>query len=411
MNYTETMEYINSFTKSGKPVKDLSRIRKLLNLLGNPQGYLKFIHVAGTNGKGSTVEMLSNALKFANYTVGTFTSPYMYCYEDRIRINGENIPQDRLCKYAEIVKSAVDSHEYSQFEITMAIALLHYKSEHCDIVVLETGIGGAVDSTNIVENTVVSVITSISLDHTAILGDTLAKIATQKVGIVKPNRPVVLSNDNVSPEVVSIVEDYAKRMHSELYVPELANVVDMSIQGETFTYGDETYHLKMLGKHQVANASTVIETCKLLNSMCYDIPMECVKASLERTQVPFRMEVLDMGVKVIVDGSHNVGGVTSLIDTLKTCGIDKVTLLTGMISTKDYSSCCKLLDGIADKVICTDGYIYNAVPSDELAKLFTCEVIQVPLNDALHTGICTAKKDGSVLVMCGSLYLLSHLCA
>jgi dihydrofolate synthase/folylpolyglutamate synthase len=293
----------------------------------------------------------------------------------------------------------------------MAIALLHYKSEHCDIVVLETGIGGAVDSTNIVENTVVSVITSISLDHTAILGDTLAKIATQKVGIVKPNRPVVLSNDNVSPEVVSIVEDYAKRMHSELYVPELANVVDMSIKGETFTYGDETYHLKMLGKHQVANASTVIETCKLLNSMCYDIPMECVKASLERTQVPFRMEVLDMGVKVIVDGSHNVGGVTSLIDTLKTCGIDKVTLLTGMISTKDYSSCCKLLDGIADTVICTDGYIYNAVPSDELAKLFTCEVIQVPLNDALHTGICTAKKDGSVLVMCGSLYLLSHLCA
>ena len=133
------MNYINSFTKSGKPVKDLSRIEKLLNMLDNPQKDLKFIHVAGTNGKGSTVEMISNALIFSNYKVGSFTSPYMVCYEDRIRFNGENIPQKELCSIANTVKQSVQNNEFSQFEISMAIAFIYFKSKGCDVVVLETG--------------------------------------------------------------------------------------------------------------------------------------------------------------------------------------------------------------------------------------------------------------------------------
>lgn len=404
------MEYINGFTKSGKPVKDLSRIRKLLNLLNNPQKDLKFIHVAGTNGKGSTVEMVSNALILSGYNVGTFTSPFMVCYEDRIRLNSKNISKDDLCYFADLVKSSVSSDEFSQFEISMAIAFLYYKSKKCDVVVLETGIGGTVDSTNIIEETLISVITSISLDHTAILGDTLPKIASQKAGIIKPNRPVILSNDNTDIEVIEVISSYAKKMGSNLTIPKSATILDISIHGEIFEYDGEIYKLKMLGKHQVANATTVIEICKVLTSMGYSIPKDNVKKSLESTQVRFRTELIkDDSINIIADGSHNVGGVVALKDTLKSCALDKVTILTGMISTKDYKSCCKVLNTITDNIICTDGFIYNAIPKEELSTMFDGDVISVNLKDALNVAKKVAKDNGSILVICGSLYLLSDI--
>lgn len=404
------MDYINSFTKSGKPVKDLSRIRRLLNMLDNPQKDLKFIHVAGTNGKGSTVEMISNALIFSKYNVGTFTSPYMLCYEDRIRFNGENIPKTELCTIAEIVKNSVQNNEFSQFEISMAIAFIYFKSKKCDIVVLETGIGGIVDSTNIIENPVVSVITSISLDHTAILGDTLKKIATQKAGIIKPNRPIILSCDNTNPEVIEVISKTANEKHSQLILPTTADTLSINLNGETFNYKDNTYTIKMLGKHQVSNAITVIEVCNLLNSIGYAIPLDCLKRSLESTQVTFRTQVLKHGsVTIIADGSHNIGGVSALKNTLQLCGIENPVILTGMISTKDYTSCCKVLDSISNTIFCTDGYIYNAIDKFELSKMFTGTVYPIELNSALDTAIESAKIQNTPLIVCGSLYLLSNI--
>lgn len=404
------MDYINSFTKSGKPVKDLSRIRKLLNLLDNPQNDLKFIHVAGTNGKGSTVEMISNALIFAKYNVGTFTSPYIVCYEDRIRFNGKNIPKRELCTIADIVKSSVQSDEFSQFEISMAIAFLYFKSKDCHIVVLETGIGGLVDSTNIIENPLVSVITSISLDHTSILGDTLQKIATQKAGIIKTNRPVILSCDNTNAKIIEVVYKIAEKRHSKLILPTTADSVSINLQGETFDYKDNTYHIKMLGKHQVNNAITVIEVCNLLNSIGYAIPPECIKRSLTTTQVHFRTEVFNLnGVIIIADGSHNIGGVTALKDTLQSCNIKNPIVLTGMISTKDYKSCCEVLNSFADTIVCTDGYIYNSIDKDELSNLFTCNVLTCNLNSSLDTALNLSKIKNVPLIVCGSLYLLSKL--
>jgi dihydrofolate synthase/folylpolyglutamate synthase len=404
------MEYINSFSKSGKPVKDLSRIKRLLALLGNPQDSLQYIHVAGTNGKGSTVEMLSNALILSNYRVGSFTSPYMLCYEDRIRFNGENIPQNELCDIATTVRRSVLGNEYSQFEITMAIAMLYFKRMACDIVVLETGIGGAVDSTNVIKSPLVSVITSISLDHTAILGDTLTKIATQKAGIIKPNCPVVLSCDNTNPEVIAVVSKVAEENNSQLVMPTTAQSISVSIHGEEFTYLGTNYTTKMLGRHQVSNAITVIEVCRLLNGLGYNVPTDCVKRSLESTQVTFRTQTFNYGgVTIVADGSHNVGGVTALKDTLNACGIVDPVVLTGMISTKDYTTCCQLLDSISNTVVCTDGYIYNAVPSLELAKLFTHNVTTCELSHALEYALSIAKERDSVLVVCGSLYLLTEV--
>ena len=185
MTFEQAMQFLNSFTKSGEPVKNLDRISRLLNLLGNPQKKLKFIHIAGTNGKGSAAEYLTNILVKSGCKTGTLTSPYIRHYQDRIRINGQDIPEEALCELCERLQKTVTEKSFSQFEITMAIAFLYFVQKQADIVVLETGIGGLLDATNIIEKPLVSILTSVSKDHMEILGDTIEKIAYQKAGIIK----------------------------------------------------------------------------------------------------------------------------------------------------------------------------------------------------------------------------------
>jgi dihydrofolate synthase/folylpolyglutamate synthase len=212
--------------------------------------------------------------------------------------------------------------------------------------------------------------------------------------------------------VVEVISNIAKEKHSSFIHPtpiDIANV-SMSLQGESFQYHGEEYSIKMLGNHQVSNAITVIEVCKLLNTMGYNIPIECLKESLESTQVTFRTQTLMQdGVTIIADGSHNIGGVTALKDTLKSCGIDNPIVLTGMIATKDYVSCCKVLDSISNNVVCTDGYIYNAIDRLELSQLFSGTVYTPELTSALATAKALAKDKCVPLVVCGSLYLLSEI--
>ena len=215
MNIEECMSFINSYTKSGGRITDLSRARELMRLVGDPQERLKFVHIAGTNGKGSTLEYIANALQFSGYKTGKFTSPFVLRYTDRIRINDDEIDEKSLCDIAEFVKERVDDKAYSQFEITMAIAMLWYERENCDIVVLETGIGGTLDSTNVIPPPLVSVITSISLDHTALLGDTVEEIASHKAGIIKSGSAVILSEDNPD-SVRELVRETAERVGAEL---------------------------------------------------------------------------------------------------------------------------------------------------------------------------------------------------
>lgn len=188
----EIVNFLDKYTKSGTPVTSLARFALLLDKLGNPQDYLKFIHIAGTNGKGSATRMLANSLTLAGYKTGEFTSPFIYRYNDRIKINGEEIPDNELARLIDIIKPILenDNAGYSQFEITNAIAFMYYAEQKCDVVVLETGMGGLYDSTNIIRDNICSVIMSISFDHTAILGNTIEKIAYQKAGIIKDAAPL-----------------------------------------------------------------------------------------------------------------------------------------------------------------------------------------------------------------------------
>ena len=239
------MGFINSYSKSGGRITDLSRAQELMEHIGEPEKKLRFIHIAGTNGKGSTVEYISGILINAGYRTGQFTSPYILRYNDRIRINGAEISDSALCRIAAYVKERVSDRPYSQFEITMAIAMLWYLEQKCDVVVLETGIGGLLDSTNVIPPPLLSVITSVSLDHTSILGDTVEKIAAQKAGIIKPGSAVLLSIDN--PEsVYKVVSDTAERVGADFHSPSEQLVIEESgPDGVRFTYKGDVFRTSM----------------------------------------------------------------------------------------------------------------------------------------------------------------------
>ncbi|MDE5947146.1 MAG: bifunctional tetrahydrofolate synthase/dihydrofolate synthase, partial [Oscillospiraceae bacterium] len=222
-NFDDCIDFISSYSCLGAKVSDLSRAEDLMKKIGNPEKDLKFIHIAGTNGKGSTLEYIANALELSGYKTGKFTSPYVTHYTDRIRINLREIDEKSLCDICGFVSEKVVSREYSQFEINMAIAFLWYKKEKCDIVVLETGIGGLLDSTNVIPSPLLSVITSVSLDHTSILGNTVEEIALQKSGIIKENSAVILSADNFET-TAEIVKNKASSKRSVFIQPKEKNI-------------------------------------------------------------------------------------------------------------------------------------------------------------------------------------------
>jgi len=412
MNINECMEFINSYSKSGGKITDLSRAENLMKLVGNPEKKLKFVHVAGTNGKGSTVEYISNALIYSGYRTGQFTSPYILRYNDRIRINGSEIDNDLLCEICEFVREKIDNQPYSQFEITMAIALLWYVQEKCDIVVLECGIGGLLDCTNVIPPPVLSVITSISLDHTDILGDTVEKIAQQKAGIIKEGSAVILSMDN-KHNVKYIVEKTAKKKNAEFIMPEHRNFkyCAFTSDNEPFIYKEKQYKTAMLGFHQPMNAVTAIEACEYLRKHGFDISDGNIKKSIETTQVKARIQYIDGKPPVIVDGGHNPSGVNQLYYTLEV--IDKkIYTVMGMVDSKDYSECVHDITRCSKVMFTVDGFAPNAVPAEKLAEISRTAGTHTGVYHSLNEAVAKAKEyallNNGIVVVCGSLYLASE---
>ncbi len=317
MNFNEAMEFINSFSRSGKKVEDLSRIKQLLDKIGNPQDSLKFIHIAGTNGKGSVLEYCSEILIEAGYKTGQFTSPFMECYCDRIRINRKNISEEEL---AEICSSFADFADapFSQFEISLAVAFLYFKRHKCDIVCLETGLGGRLDATNIIKNPIVSIITSVSLDHMQVLGETVEEIAKQKAGIIKPGCPCILSAQN-KQSVEEIVRKNAEENKSPLIIPdsEKIEILMEELSGTEFVYKGEKYRINMPGFHQVLNAVTALEAVNIIRTRGFELDNKSIYTGLGQALVVSRIEVVNKEPEIIIDGGHNEAGIDSLINVLK----------------------------------------------------------------------------------------------
>ncbi len=405
------MDFVDSYTKSGGRITDLSRARELAERIGSPEKRLKFVHIAGTNGKGSTLEYISNALIDAGYRTGQFTSPYVLRYSDRIRINGQEIDEKSLCEMAERVKSAVGDKPYSQFEITMAIALLWFEREKCDVVVFETGIGGLLDSTNIIPPPLVSVITSISLDHTAILGKTVEEIAEQKAGIIKGGSAVVLAEDNPD-SVKELVRKKAESVGAEFVEPEPCRPYGDGGMFSSFYYRGVRLRPSMPGVHQLYNAQTAITVCLYLRSKGFEISDGSIIRAVENTQVRARLQYIDGEPPVLVDGGHNPAGVaalTMMLMYLSSRG-KKIFAVMGMVDSKDYAECVKSVAGCADAVYAVEGFAPNSVPAETIADIasFYTETGTGSLAECAGKAKERALAENGVAVICGSLYLASE---
>lgn len=410
MNIYDAMKYINSFSKLGKAVTDLSRFKRIMDALGNPQDSLKFVHVAGTNGKGSTVRMIAGALMDAGYKTGEFTSPYIKVYNDRIRINGVNISDDELAAVVTEIQPIIDGLDIdcSQFEISNAIAFVYYAAKKCDIVVLEAGLGGLLDCTNIIKEPVVSVITSISLDHTKILGDTIEKIARQKAGIIKNGCPVVLACDQ-KREAEIVIHGTALEKLSDFVTPDLdkLKIEVCNETGNRFRYCGKVYETQMIGKHQIENALTAVETCEVLRSNGFKaLKYSSVYNGIKKAVVPSRCQILRADAPlVIIDGAHNPDGMRSLADFVRTVDREPKIMVCGMMEDKDWQTALGFMTRYIDYGICVDGFAPRTVFAPKLEEMFRSGAV-MSLKDAVPRAMALAGEKGMV-VIAGSLYLAS----
>ncbi|MDE7122656.1 MAG: bifunctional folylpolyglutamate synthase/dihydrofolate synthase [Oscillospiraceae bacterium] len=410
MTYQQAMQEIQKFSKSGAPVQNLDRIANLLDSLGNPQNDLKFIHIAGTNGKGSVAEYLTDILQAAGFRTGTFTSPYIREYADRIRINSRNIPEDAICRHCQKIMDVNPDPDCSQFEITLAMGLLYFREQHTDLVILETGIGGLLDATNIIEKPLVSVLTSVSRDHMQLLGNTIEEIAMNKAGIIKNGCPVVISPDNKAEK---IFREVAEQKHAEIFIPDLqaCDIRKCDLHGNAFIWQGLAYHTRMGGKHQIKNALTALEVIRVLNqNYSYQIPAEIAQKAISETTVPARIQVLQTNPLVILDGSHNADGIGVLTDLLSESGITSWIGICGMTDTKDADAAAFQLALLLSKVLCVDGFSGNALPKEQLRDAFVKQHAMASvteLEQALPYAIRWAKGSHGAVVICGSLYLAS----
>ena len=338
MTYGEALEYIHgiswTFCKPG-----LERIKTLCEALGNPQDDLRFIHVAGTNGKGSFCSMTESILRAAGYKVGLYTSPYIYRFNERMRVNGEDIPDTTLAEITEYVKPVADSmtDKPTEFELITAIAFEYFKRERVDVVVLECGMGGRLDSTNVIKNPYLSVITGISLDHTAFLGDTVEKIALEKAGIIKDSAPVLFGGEDSGAKAV--ISSVAAERKSNIYFTDYSSlkITKTSLEGSIFDYKDlQNVHISLLGLYQPRNAALVLEGIKILNSRGLNIPEEAIRAGLSSAKWRARFEIIASEPTTIFDGAHNPEGIAAAVESIKRYfSTKKLVLVSGVLKDKD----------------------------------------------------------------------------
>ncbi len=416
MNITEALEYIHSvnwtFCKPG-----LERTQELCARLGNPQNNLKFIHVAGTNGKGSFCSMLSNVLKAQGYKVGLYTSPYIMCFNERMQINGEMISDCELCEITEKIKPIADKmkDKPTEFELVTAIAFEYFCRNNCDFVVLECGLGGRLDSTNVINTSVLSVITGISLDHTSILGNTISEIAREKAGIIKNGVPCLWCGN--SEEAYSSVKASAEEKGSPLYSVNRSNVnVKLSTLDGTFFDFDEykDIKIKLLGEYQITNAVNVLSAIKILKKHGVIIDAKSIYKGMENATWLARFESLSSHPLVIFDGGHNPEGVDLCVKSVKNYfGKEKLILLTGVLADKDYSYIGKRLGEIACEAHCVTPINPRALSSQDYKQEFLKQGIPSFSYDSIEAGVRgalnSAKEKGKGVLCAGSLYLYSYI--
>ena len=433
MTYTQALDFIHSTCwKGSRP--GLERTIELTDRLGRPQDRLKFIHVAGTNGKGSTSAMLAAILQKAGYTVGLYTSPFIIRFNERMRINGQDIPDEELAEITQAVKPHAEAMNDTptEFELITAIALCYFAKHNCDYVVFEVGMGGRLDSTNIIgaDTVAASVITGIAMDHTAFLGDTPEKIAAEKAGIIKAGVPVIFGGNHApvgapeseppSPEAAAcarVIREKAAEA-SAPYVEtdhtKLGNI-RTHLFGADFDFGTQKdLHVSLAGLYQPFNAATVLTVLDVLRNRGLIIPEEAVREGLASVTWPARFEVLSKSPLIIADGGHNPEGIDAAIASVKAYFKDeKILLLTGVMADKDYTHMVARMGEVAFRAFCVRPANDRALDPAKYAEAFS--TIGIPAEgyatvaDGVIAAAEAAKREGKALLCLGSLYMYGEV--
>ena len=373
MNIQETMAFIHDEKWRGsKP--GLSRTQALLAALGNPEKKLRYIHIAGTNGKGSTAACMESILRHAGYKTGLYTSPYILEFGERMRVNGENIPPEALCRLAEQVRPAAKAMEDAptEFELVTAMAFYYFAQEKCDLVVLEVGLGGEIDATNVIPVPEAAVITPIALDHTRELGPTLGDIAHAKGGIIKEGGMVVSAGG--CPEADQVLAEICREKHAKLTQVDWDSlqVEKLTLQGNTFSYGGMVHlFLPLAGSYQPGNGALAVEAARQLAAKYPKITEAAIREGLAQVRWPGRFEVLrEAHPAVILDGGHNPHGVQGTIRSLQAqFPSQKIWFLMGVMADKDVTGILQLLLPTAAGFITVTPDNLRAMAGEELAKI------------------------------------------
>lgn len=415
MNITEALEYIHAVSWKGS-VPGLSRIGELLSLIGSPEKKMKYIHIVGTNGKGSTAAMLSSVLKTAGYKVGMYTSPFITVFNERMQINGEMISDTELAEITEFIKPFAETMDDkpTEFELITAIAFEYFNRNKCDIVILEAGMGGEFDATNVIPAPEVAVITNIGLDHTEFLGDTLEKIAATKSGVVKNGCDCVLYPS--APEVESAIKSRCDAVGAEMFKADFDSALlhSATLEGQCFDLGGyKALSLPLLGAHQLRNCAVVLCVIERLLARGYTISEDDIRLGLKNTVWQGRFEILSRYPLFIVDGGHNAQCIEALAANIRDYLPDlKLTVLTGVLADKDYRAMYDIVAPYVDRFVLVTPPSPRALDAARLADILSVYAKDITVCDSVESGVknavSLAGKDGHVLAF-GSLYMIGDI--
>lgn len=421
MTYNEALDYIHSLYWRGKK-SGLEKTKELLDQCGHPERDLRCIHIAGTNGKGSTAAMLDSICRCAGIKTGLYTSPYIVRYNERVQVSGQQIPDETLARLTEYLAGLVEQMEVppSEFEFGTVLAFLYFAEQQCDLVILETGLGGSFDSTNVVEHPLLCIITALGLDHTAQLGNTMKEIAEAKAGIIKPGVPVVFYGENKDGEAV--VQERCKECNAALSMPEFTKLVSERVgtvlECQTFSYGIwEHVELSLSGLYQQKNAAVVLEAVERLRMLGIGLSETAVREGLRKVYWQARLEVLRENPLLLADGSHNPQGMQATVESLRQYFPDrKLQFIFGAMADKELDVMIPMFLPLAKKVYITAPSMPRAMKPEELLAVCKglCDGMDVP-----EFVVCPQVKDAfslagqedknEVIVAIGSLYLVGEI--
>ena len=414
MNYKEAVDFIEAVSWKGS-VPGLSRISELCRLLGNPERKVKFVHIAGTNGKGSVSAVISSVLTAAGYKTGLYTSPHLIEYTERFKINGDDISPDEFCRCTEKVKekAITMSDAPTEFELLTAVAFVYFADNGCDVAVLECGMGGRLDATNVITSPLVSVITNVALDHTSILGNTELKIAREKAGIIKDS-PVVIGKKSKDVETYLMGVVREKGLNGTLYYNASVENEASFKSGVSFEYHGRKMVLPLRGEYQKINLKTAISAIELLREQGLRISDADVEKGISSVRWIGRFEKLCDEPEIYFDGAHNPDGAFYTVKTFSELfPHEKAVVVTGVMADKNYSEIAKMISGIACKVFCVEPSNPRALSGARLAEVYAAFGVDSAACESVEQGVVSAAREASeksLPVLCvGSLYMYSDV--